>query len=279
MQDQIHTLELFPVINQKLLELLNSLTPEDFHKPTQFPSWKVKDICAHLLDTSIRRLSSGRDHYHAPEQPQLANYEQLLDYVTRLADSWALAFSAVSPGILIELTGKYQNELVDYLASLEPFERAAVPVSWAGETASFNWFDIAREYTERWHHQMQIREALGREPLYARRLYTPVLDTFLRALPYHYRDWRMAEGYVLCVTIEGAAGGQWFLEWHDQIELNSKSDRDPQTTVSIQQEDAWKIFTRWTDKSIYRATIHGNQELGQHLLQMNCLLIRDSTAA
>jgi hypothetical protein len=34
-------------------------------------------------------------------------------------------------------------------------------VAWAGEAESTNLFDTAREYTERWHHDMQIRSPLG----------------------------------------------------------------------------------------------------------------------
>ncbi|MEJ7682555.1 MAG: hypothetical protein WKG06_32810 [Segetibacter sp.] len=29
---------------------------------------------------------------------------------------------------------------------------------WAGEKKSKNWFHIAREYTEKWHHQMSSRQ-------------------------------------------------------------------------------------------------------------------------
>ena len=64
------------------------------------------------------------------------------------------------------------------------------------------WFDIAREYTERWHHQRQIALAVGRlTPIDSRRLYHPVLDAFLRALPYTYRDVDAPEGTVVAVTI------------------------------------------------------------------------------
>jgi hypothetical protein len=34
-------------------------------------------------------------------------------------------------------------------------------VARAGEEASLNWFNIAREYSERSLHQQQIREAVG----------------------------------------------------------------------------------------------------------------------
>lgn len=40
-------------------------------------------------------------------------------------------------------------------------------VSWASDGPVPLWFDMARELTERWVHQMQIREAVGRVGDYA----------------------------------------------------------------------------------------------------------------
>ena len=66
------------------------------------------------------------------------------------------------------------------------------------------WFDVARELTERWHHQQQIRDAVGRPPLYERYL-APVIDTFVRALPYTYRDVDAPEGTTIVLRIDDAA--------------------------------------------------------------------------
>lgn len=38
-------------------------------------------------------------------------------------------------------------------------------MSWAGEDGDAGWLDIGREFTEQWHHQMQIRDAVGAAPL------------------------------------------------------------------------------------------------------------------
>lgn len=48
-------------------------------------------------------------------------------------------------------------------------------MSWAGEEQSANWFDTAREFTERWHHQQQIRLAVGQPGIMSREFYYPVL--------------------------------------------------------------------------------------------------------
>jgi uncharacterized protein (TIGR03083 family) len=272
--DCIETVELFPRLGDKLAELLKSLSPEDFDKPTQFPSWKVKDICAHLLDTSLRRLSSERDRYASSEKAQIASNADLIRHVTSLADRWASAFAGVSPHILIELIEKYQTELYEYFRSLPPHGVSTFPVSWAGEQVSENWFDIAREFTERWHHQMQIREALQQAPIYERELYHPVLDTFMRALPYHFRGVHKAEGYRASVHIEGGAGGTWGLVWRNGSAMPAGDDASSDTTITIQQDVAWKIFTRWADASEYRIAVEGDPALGERIKSMSCILIQ-----
>src|SRR5207244_840000 len=88
---------------------------------------------------------------------------------------------------------------------------------WAGDTVSPNWFDIGREYTEQWHHQQQIRAAVGAEPITSRELLHPVLDLFLRALPYTYRDVTAKSGTTIAVRISGEAGGVWSLQRGQQV--------------------------------------------------------------
>ena len=51
----------------------------------------------------------------------------------------------------------------------DPDAPAVFSVAWAGEDKSAHWFDVAREYTEKWHHQQQIRDAVGRPDLASRR--------------------------------------------------------------------------------------------------------------
>src|SRR4029079_2808652 len=85
------------------------------------------------------------------------------------------------------------------------------PVDWAGPEPAPVWMHVAREYTERWLHQQQIRDALGRRGLMERRMFAPVLDTFVRALPHRFRDVASSDGTHVRLTITGNAGGMWSL--------------------------------------------------------------------
>ena len=62
----IETLPLFAELDCLLLELLRSLTPADWQRPTPARQWTVQDVAAHLLDDSLRTLSMLRDgHFGA----------------------------------------------------------------------------------------------------------------------------------------------------------------------------------------------------------------------
>jgi hypothetical protein len=53
--------EPFRVVNKALLDLLHSFAESDWTRPTIHKDRNVKDLTAHLLHGSIRRVSSLRD--------------------------------------------------------------------------------------------------------------------------------------------------------------------------------------------------------------------------
>src|SRR5262249_30380276 len=202
---------LFREIDGHLLALLRSLAPADWHRPTGSSQRNVKDIAAHLLDGSLRRLSLQRDGYDPPgPPPHFASHRGVADSPHRLNAEWTTRTRRVSPRILIQWLEATGGELADLFERLDPFGQALYPVAWAGQEESANWFDIAREYTEKWHHTQQIFEAVGRpSSITGRRLFHPCLDTFLRALPFTYRNVQADEGTGLVVRVVGEAGGGW----------------------------------------------------------------------
>jgi hypothetical protein len=142
-------------------------------------------------------------------------------------------------------------------------------VAWAGEKTSPNWFDIGREYTERWLHQQQIREAVGAPALSARKWLHPALDIFIRALPFTYTEVSSPAGQSVRIDIQGEAGGVWTLVrsadgWH----LFTGSDGSPSATVSLSQDAAWKLFSKGLtpDQARRSINIDGDLRLGQPML-------------
>ena len=274
--DPILVSGLFRELHGHLLELLRSLSPEDWHRPTVCSAWCVKDIASHLLDGDLRRLSIQRDGYIPPDAPSgFESHEALVAYLTRLNADWTAATRRISPRNLIRLLEVTGEEVADLFESADPFGPATFPVGWAGEAESSMWFDIAREYTERWHHQRQIALAVGRAtPIDSRRLYHPVLDTFLRALPFTYRGVEAPEGATVAVTVEGEAGGDWFVaKVGEGWAMLDEVPDCPTARVVIDQADAWRLFTKRTDRATARARfpairIEGDAGLGGRVLEM-----------
>jgi uncharacterized protein (TIGR03083 family) len=259
-----------------LLDLIRSLSAGDWHRPTVCSAWCVRDIAAHLLDGDLRRLATQRDGYAPPDAPTgFESHEALVAYLHRLNADWTAATRRISPRSLIRLLEVTGEEVADLFEAADPFAPATFPVGWAGESEPAMWFDVAREYTERWHHQRQIALAVGRPtPIDARRLYHPVLETFLRALPFTYRGVDAPDGATVLVSITGEAGGDWFVRragcgWA----LRHECEGPPTSAVVLDQSDAWLLFTKRTDRATARARfpsiqVEGDTDLGETVLEM-----------
>lgn len=267
---------LFRELDAHLLDLLRSLAPEDWHRPTVCSAWCVKDIASHLLDTALRRLSMQRDGYVPPDSPKgFSTHEELVSYIHRLNAEWTSATARMSPRVLTGLMQQATAELADLFESADPVAPALFSVAWAGESESLMWFDIAREFTERWHHQRHIADAVGRRtPIDERHLQYPVLDTFLRALPHTYRDVTAPDGTLVCVRIVGDSGGEWFVRRAgDTWKLFYEAGLDADSVVTIDQSIAWKFLTKRTDRATARARfpairIEGKVAYGEPVLEM-----------
>lgn len=270
--EPIFVTDIYSQLQSELIALLNSLAPDDWYKPTAAGNWSVKDIAAHLLDSDIRRLSFQRDHTpQVPPDRPLQSYRDLVDFLNDLNAVWVKAMQRLSPPLLIqfhELTGAQVCEL---FASHDPFGSALFGVAWAGEEASENWFDIAREYTEKWHHQQQIRDAVGAPALMARRWLYPVLDTFLRGLPHTYRDIKAADGTCVTFLITGEAGGAWTLQRENAAwRLYEGEAATPACQVRLDQDVAWRLLTKGLtrEQAAPHVEITGQREFGEPLLGM-----------
>ena len=266
----IPTIHLFPVLEEKLMEVLRSLTMAEWNKSTVAKLWTVKDVAAHLLDGNMRAASTMRDNYFGDPPGNIFSNEDLVNYLNGLNADWVRAMKRVSPQALValmETTGKEYNRL---MALQDPFAPAVYSVSWAGETSSVNWFHIAREYTERWHHQQQIRDAVGKPGIMTKELYYPVLDTFMMALPYAYSNTSAKDNTVVQVTITGEAGGDWFITKKEKWELTKTNTLPVTAQTTISGAIAWKLFSksrRKTDVMEY-ISISGDAALGEPALDM-----------
>jgi uncharacterized protein (TIGR03083 family) len=272
--DPILCAHLLRRVDEKLIELLLSLSAGEWDAQTVVTRWKVRDVAAHLLDTVLRKLSLVRDSCYV-ENVKIGSPKDVAALVNRLNEEGVKVYRRLSPAVLIDMMKMACEQSADFHESLDPFAPAAFGVSWAGEAESLNWFDTARELTERWHHQQQIRVATNRPGIMTPELYHPVLDCFLRGLPHLYRETEAPSGTVLLVEITGECGGQWLLSRvSSRWELVKESDAKPAARVTIPQEIAWRIFTKGIDRDAARehVKIEGDPHLASVVLELTAVV-------
>ena len=263
----IIVLHLFPEERSSLLDLFDHLAAEDWERPSACPGWTVKDIGLHLLGTEVGRLSGSRDGVGAGPSTTIDsdNWNSLVEWLNRWNETWLEGVRRISPRLLRELLETTGESVYQYFGSLDPNEIGG-PVSWAGPQPAPVWLDIAREYTERWVHQQQIRDAVGRPGLKEPRFIGPVLDTFVRALPHTFRNVEADEGTSVGLHISGDSGGNWtVVKEHQGWRLYKGRDKQPSANVTMDQELAWRLFTRGAerDDAISRANIEGDRALAE----------------
>jgi uncharacterized protein (TIGR03083 family) len=274
--EPILTAHLFPGLHALLTDVLRDLTDEDWNRPTAAGAWRVRDVAAHLLDGNIRQISFRRDAL-APVDPEvpIRSYADLVRFLDGLNAGWVKAFERASPRIireLLEITGPPVSEI---FARLDPSAPALFGVAWAGEMSSANWFDTAREYTERWHHQQQIREAVGAGGITDREWLHPVLDTFLRGLPHAYGETSAVEGTVVTFEITGDAGGTWSLRREDGTwRLYAGGEAGAAARVTTDTDTAWRLLTKGLrpEQAAERVRFDGSDALGRPFLHMLAIM-------
>lgn len=268
--------DLFHGLQEELVSLLSGLGAADWDRPTAAGAWTVRDVAAHLLDVDLRRLSISRDgHLLTPPAP-VDGYRGLVGYLDRLNAAWVAAARRISPTLLVQLLRFSGERVARHVESLDPFEPARLGVAWAGQETSPNWLDIGREYTERWHHQDQIREAIGAPGLTAARWLGPVVDISMRALPHAYRDVAADVGDTVVVDVAGEAGGVWCLLRDD---AGWALSRDPATAprcrLTIDAEAAARLLLHRLPplKGREAVRIDGDHRLAEPFLAARAVMV------
>jgi uncharacterized protein (TIGR03083 family) len=266
---------LFAPERASLLELLSSLAAGQWRAPTVCPGWSVKDVALHLLGNDIDLLSRRRDGTAPADTPSKpAGFQELVASLDRLNQTWVEATRRISPRLLCELlvvTGKATEH---YLASLELFAEEE-SVSWIRPEPLPNWLDVARQYTKRWTHHQQIRDAVGMPGLKEPDFMAPVLATFVHALPRAYTGVPAAVGTTVEVVLAGEAGGCWALtRTPDGWRLAAGTAAAPRARVALDAETAWRLWTKQIRPSAAQTavSISGDRALGLPVLDVVAII-------
>lgn len=267
----IETVHLFPVLDELLIDLLKSLTEEEWKAPTVAKKWSVKDIASHLLDGNLRALSTSRDSFFGEKPENINSYSDLVAFLNQLNMTWTNATKRLSPKVITELLETTGKQYSAHLKTLEPFENAIFSVAWAGEETSLNWFHIAREYTEKFLHQQQIRNAVGKPALMTKTLFYPFIQTFIQAFPHVYKNVNAKNDSIVTLIVTTEIGGKWsIIKKGNHWEFIDSFESEANAILKINPEDAWLLFSKGItpEEAKSKVEITGDKNLAEIALNI-----------
>jgi uncharacterized protein (TIGR03083 family) len=194
-----------------LLELLGGLSDDEWSRPTECPAWSVRGIALHVLGDDLSLLTRQRDAstdsltLFAVDHPGLT-FRGLLDGFN---EHWVSAARFMSAPLLVDLldvVGRWSAEFYETVG-LDTVAREPVQF-FATLDPSPYWQVIAREYSERFIHQSQIRRALGRSDLDGELVVTAAC-IHAHLLAAWARDFAPVAGATVELVVGGA--GAWTL--------------------------------------------------------------------
>jgi uncharacterized protein (TIGR03083 family) len=247
--------------------LLRGFSPDEWAQPTVCPGWDVKDIAAHVLGDHISRLARHRDAQLSSGPRDGEPFPAFLD---RINDEWVTAARRISPRVLIDQLSAIGDQVTEFWQSVD-FDAVGEAVSWADPGPAPVWLDAARDFSEYWTHQQQICDATGRAGLTSPEYLGPVIDTFMRALPYTLREVAAPAGTAVQLTVPGAGGGAWScVRGPDRWALERQPHPEPAARVELSADTAWRLCTRGITPEVAGAgaRVEGDCELATAALQI-----------
>jgi uncharacterized protein (TIGR03083 family) len=252
-----------------LLDLLADLDGSQWAASTICPGWTVRDIAVHLLHDDLRRVSRSRDGYDegSPTTPT----ETLAASLNDANERWVRENAFLSPRLLVDLLSE-TSRLLEAMWAAADLDAPSEGVWWAGVELAPVWLDLARDYSEDWTHQQQIRDAVDRPGMKHARFLDPVLDTFLRAAPHTYRHVSAPPSANVRVDLEDggrtltwslrAAPAGWFLE--------RTATSSPTASITLPAETLWRLASGGIGSEVaaQTATISGARDLAEPMLHI-----------
>jgi hypothetical protein len=120
-----------------------------------------------------------------------------------------------------------------------------------------------------------MRDALKAPQLTEPRLFLPLLDTLVRALPHTFRDMEAPEGTHVLLEIDVGTHGDAPLQWSLVRDAGRWAPFDsaptaPAAKVRMDGGLAWRLFTKGITRgeALAKARIEGDPRLGEKVLHM-----------
>jgi hypothetical protein len=181
---------------------------------------------------------------------------------------WVEGARILSPPLITGLLGWSGEQLDAYLRTLDLVSPSSV--YWAGDVPM--WFDLAREFTERWVHYRQVGEAALRDRHdQPQDEYLPlVLRTFVWGFPHQYRAPAPA-GTTIAVEVSGL--GEWTLTRNSTgWSLDEGRAAAAAASLRMSGEAAWRLLTgaRYDTRQVQ---LSGDPALAEPLLRVRGIIV------
>jgi uncharacterized protein (TIGR03083 family) len=249
-----------------LLDLLGSISDAEWRAPTPCTRWRVKDLALHLLDDDLGWLSRGRDGELDGLIPMDVDYREFVEALNQKNQQWIDASRGLSRRLVVELLAWSGERVAAYHEAVPITEPAGV--IWAGGQVP-GWLGLGRDFTERWVHQQQIREAVGKPGDHHRHLPT-VLSIFVWAFPHQYQP-QVEAGTVVNLDLGNEV--QWHLvRRHQGWDLEDGLADSPAAAITTDTDSAWRQLTgAYTPSGA--VTTSGPAQLAQPLLDVRSIIV------
>jgi uncharacterized protein (TIGR03083 family) len=264
------------------LDLLRSLAPDDWGRPTECPEWNVKGVALHILGDDLSLLARQRDAtpdqgliLYAKDHPGLT-FRELLDGFN---EQWVTASMFMSSDLLLELLRLVGEWSDDFYCNVGLDVIAREPVGFfASADPSPYWHVIAREYAERVIHQSQIRRAVGASEVSGDVLATMAL-VVAHALAAWMRDLAPPTGTQLAIDFGSAGAFTWERE-PERWSVSNGVAPAASATITISPDQVVAALTRGVTPAELSAatTVTGDQALAHGALEIVAPLVAAPSA-
>jgi uncharacterized protein (TIGR03083 family) len=264
---------LFLLERARLSELLASLGPADWDRPSPCPGWTVLGLCSHLLGDDLGFVSRHRDGHFGTPGPDGASESEFVTWLDGLQNEWVHAARRLSPRIVADLLEWAGPQVTETMRGEDPRARTA-DVSWAGAAPVPAWLNHARELSEYWIHRQQLLQAVGRPSDLRVDLAGPVLDGLRWAYPFRLGQAPAQPGDSVTIAVAGPVTVTWHLVatpagWEYRDVPGTRTVANLEMTT----EQAWRLLTNnlpSADRSSVKAS--GDETLLGILLRTRAII-------
>jgi uncharacterized protein (TIGR03083 family) len=248
----------------QVLELLRSLAPEDWDRPTDLPGWDVRAVAAHLahLESDLAGMAQT-----AVDVPEL---DHVRSPMSRYTEQGRIARADWSPDRIVEELAKAAEIRLAVLRENPPTDATADPDRTPGGIG-WDWETLLRNRPlDVWMHEQDIRRAVGRPGGLTTPAAAHTTQVFTMSLPYAVgKKVAPPAGTTVVVDVRGVHPVHLAVEMGEDGRARPTSGDPQQPTVSLGMDLETFVVLAGGRRppSQVEVAVSGDSELGARVLE------------